>query len=299
MSQLTKAAKAQKREFVQEYKSINSIADAILSAARVAEVVPFFEAAGVPDINASKSKKISFVRSSVLSLLPSFGGAGVVFSTNKEKAQTFSESATAADFTNCGELGRELGTMTDKGRAVYFFRTRSRLDYVIAEDRGKAGKLYKLDEKGERVREVVTFREYVCARGNTYNAAEVADALLSFLGVPAAIAKEAAEKLAEKAAKALYKAEQAAAAAATTAEKAQEQAKKASERAQEKAAKAAEVAAAEGMTSAQAAEIVGKLESEKAAKAAEQAEQASRAKGEQVRKKANTKTKASEQVMTK
>lgn len=305
MSQLTKSARAQKKQIIANFRTFNFGAVATLGAARAEFLTPYFERAGVPEIGASNSACIKWARANMLPLLPACTIAavgGVSFTTNKEKALTFEEGTSADAFRNCGALSSELGANMGegKGRAVYFFRERSRLVDVVLQDNGAAGKVFKVDEKtGKRAKEVQKFREYITKRADSFTPAEMADAFLAACGVPAAIAAEAAQALAEKAAKALYKAEQAAAAAATTAEKAQEQAKKASERAQEKAAKAAEVAAAEGMTSEQAAQIVNEAEARKAAEQAEQAEQASKAKGENVRKKTNTKTKASQQVTTK
>lgn len=305
MSQLTKSASAQKKQILVNFRSFNVGAVAVLTAERVPFLSSYFERAGVPAEGASRSALVGWARANMLPLLPACtiqAVGGVCFTTNKEKALTFEEGTSADAFRNCGTLSSELGAnMGDgKGRAVYFFRERSKRVPVVVADNGAAGKVYKVDEKtGARVYEVVTFREYITKRADTFTPAEMVGAFFSACGIPAAIAAEAAQALAEKAAKAVHAAEVAASTAANTATRAQEQAKKASERAQEKAAKAAEVRAAEGMTSEQAAKIVNEAEERKAAEQAEQAEQASKAKGENVRKKANTKTKASEQVTTK
>ena len=305
MSQLTKSASAQKKQILVNFRSFNVGAVAVLTAERVPFLSSYFERSGVPAEGASRSALVGWARANMLPLLPACtiqAVGGVCFTTNKEKALTFEEGTTADAFRNCGALSSELGANMGegKGRAVYFFRERSKRVPVVVADNGAAGKVYKVDEKtGARVYEVVTFREYITKRADYFTPAEMVGAFFSACGIPAAIAAEAAQALAEKAAKAVHAAEVAASTAANTATRAQEQAKKASERAQEKAKKAAEVRAAEGMTSEQAAKIVNDAEARKAAEQAEQAEQASKAKGENVRKKANTKTKASEQVTTK
>ena len=305
MSQLTKSARAQKKQIIANFRTFNFGAVATLGAARAEFLTPYFEAAGVPEIGASNSACIKWARANMLPLLPACtisSVGGVCFTADKSKAQTFEEGTSAEAFRNCGALSSELGASLGegKGRAVYFFRTRSRLVDVVLQDNGAAGKVYKVDEKtGKRAKEVQEFREYITKRADTFTPAEMADAFLAACGVPAAIAAEAAQALSEKAAKAVHAAEVAAHTAANTAAKAQEQASKAQERAQAKAAKAAEVLAekaAEGMTSEKAAEIVNAIEARKAAEQAERAEAESKRKGENVRKKANTKTKASEQV---
>ena len=305
MSQLTKSASAQKKQILVNFRSFNVGAVAVLTAERVPFLSSYFERAGVPAEGASRSALVGWARANMLPLLPACtiqAVGGVCFTTNKEKALTFEEGTSADAFRNCGALSSELGANMGegKGRAVYFFRERSKRVPVVVADNGAAGKVYKVDEKtGARVYEVVTFREYITKRADTFTPAEMVGAFFSACGIPAAIAAEAAQALAEKAAKAVHAAEVAASTAANTATRAREQAEKASERAQEKAKKAAEVRAAEGMTSEQAAKIVNEAETRKAAEQAEQAEQASKAKGENVRKKANTKTKASQQVTTK
>lgn len=305
MSQLTKAAKAQKKQIISNFRTFNFGAVATLGAARAEFLAPYFESAGVPQIGASNSACIKWARTNMLPLLPACiisGVGGVAFTPNKEKALTFEEGTSADAFRNCGVLSSELGANMGegKGRAVYFFRERSRLVDVVLQDNGAAGKVFKVDEKtGKRAKEVQRFREYITKRADTFTPVEMADAFLTACGVPAAIAAEAAQALAEKAAKSVRAAEVAASTAASTAARAAEQAKKASERAQEKAAKAAEVRAAEGMTSEQAAKIVNEAVARKATEQAEQAEKASKEKGENVRKKANTRTKASQQITTK
>lgn len=305
MSQLTKSAKAQKTAFMASFKTFNAAAVVLLSTDRDPVLLPYFAAAGAPDTDASNQTQKDWARANVLPFLPSCtisAVGGVTFTTNKEKAHTFEEGTTADAFRNCGALSSELGANMGegKGRAVYFFRERSKRVPVVVADNGAAGKVYKVDEKtGARVYEVVTFREYVCKRGDVYPAAEFIGALFLALGVTQAIAAEAAEAMKEKAAKAIQAAEQAAARAADTAKKAAEQAKKAKARANDKRKAAAEKAAAEGMTSEQAAEIVGKAESRKAAEQGERAEGESIKAGENVRKKANTRTKASQQITTK
>lgn len=304
MSQLTKAAKAQKIAALANFKSFNAAAVVVLSTDRDPVLVPYFESAGAPATDASKQAQKDWARAAVLPFLPACtisAVGGVTFTTNKEKAHTFEEGTTADAFRNCGALQMETGAKLaeDKGRAVYFYREKQKRVPRIKQDLGAAGKIYETDKSGARVFDLVTVREYVCKRGDVYPAAEFIAALFLALGVTQAIAAEAAEAMKEKAAKAIQAAEQAAARAAATAAKAAEQAKKASERAQEKAAKAAEVRAAEGMTSEQAAKIVNEAEARKAAEQAEKAEQESKRKGENVRKKSNSRTKASQQVTTK
>lgn len=285
MSQLTKAAKAQKIAALANFKSFNAAAVVVLSTDRDPVLVPYFAAAGAPATDATKQAQKDWARAAVMPFLPACTIAavgGVAFTTNKEKAQTFEEGTTADAFRNCGALSSELGAnMGDgKGRAVYFYRERQKRVPRIKQDLGAAGKIYETDKSGARVFDLVTVREYICKRGDVYPAAEFIAALFLALGVTQAIAAEAAEAMKEKAAKAIQAAEQAAARAADTAKKAAEQAKKAKARAAEKEKAAADKAAEKGMTAAEAAEIVGKAESRKAAEQGEKAETASRANGE-------------------
>lgn len=304
MSQLTKSAKAQKNAFLANFKSFNSAAVVVLSTDRDTVLVPYFSAAGAPATDASKQAQKDWARAAVLPFLPACtisAVGGVSFTTNKEKAHTFEEGTTADAFRNCGALSSELGAKIaeDKGRAVYFYRERQKRVPRIKQDLGAAGKIYETDKSGARVFDLVTVREYVCKRGDVYPAAEFIAALFLALGVTQAIAAEAAEAMKEKAAKAIQAAEQAAARAAATAAKAAEQAKKAKERANDKKKAAAEKAAAEGMTAEEAQKVVQAAVNKRAAEQAEQAEKASKEKGENVRKKANTRTKASQQITTK
>lgn len=285
MSQLTKAAKAQKIAALANFKSFNAAAVVVLSTDRDPVLVPYFAAAGAPATDATKQAQKDWARAAVMPFLPACTIAaigGVTFTTNKEKAHTFEEGTAADAFRNCGALSSELGAKIadDKGRAVYFYRERQKRVPRIKQDLGAAGKIYETDKSGARVFDLVTVREYICKRGDVYPAAEFIAALFLALGVTQAIAAEAAEAMKEKAAKAIQAAEQAAARAADTAKKAAEQAKKAKARAAEKEKAAADKAAAEGMTAAEAAEIVGKAESRKAAEQGEKAETASRANGE-------------------
>ena len=302
MSLLSKAAKAQKIASLANFKSFNAAAIVVLSTDRDPVLVPYFEAAAAPATDASKQAQKDWARAAVLPFLPACTiCGGVTFSTNKERAQIFEEGTTADAFRNCGALSSELGANMGegKGRAVYFYRERQKRVPRIKQDLGAAGKIYETDKSGARVFDVVTVREYVCERGDVYPAAEFIGALFLALGVTQAIAAEAAEAMKEKAAKAIQAAEQAAARAAATAAKAAEQAKKAKERANDKKKAAAEKAAAEGMTAEQAQKIVQAVAAKDAEKAATKAEQASKAKGENVRKRTNTRTKASQQVTTK
>lgn len=289
MSQLTKAAKAQKKAFLADFRSFNAAAVVFLSTDRDAVLVPYFEKAGAPSTDASKQAQKDWARENVMPLLPfsTLSAVGAVtFTSNKEKALIFDEGTTADAFRNCGALVSELGAnMGDgKGRAVYFYREKQKRVPRVKQDLGAAGKIYETDKSGARVFDLVTVREYICQRGDTYPAAEFIAALFLALGISQAIAAEAAEAMKEKAAKAIQAAEQAAARAADTARKAAEQAKKAKARASEKEKAAAEKAAAEGMTAAEAAEIVSKAESKKAAEQGEKAETESRKNGEQSKK---------------
>lgn len=305
MSQLTKSASAQKKQILVNFRSFNVGAVAVLTAARCEYLTPYFERVGVPTVSASRSALISWARANMLPLLPACtiqAVGGVCFTTNKEKALTFEEGTSADAFRNCGALSSELGANMGegKGRAVYFFRERSKRVPVVVADNGAAGKVYKVDEKtGARVYEVVTFREYITKRADAFTPAELVGAFFSACGIPAAIAAEAAEALQLKAAKAAKAAEDAAARAAATAADAAKRAAAAEIRAAEKAEKAAEVVGACGLTAAERSEILTADAQKQAAKQAEQAEQASKAKGENVRKKSNSRTKASEQVTTK
>lgn len=302
MSQLTKSAKAQKAAFMANFKSFNAAAVVILSTNRDPVLVPYFESAGAPATDASKQAQKDWARAAVMPFLPACTiCGGVTFSTNKEKAHVFEEGTTADAFRNCGALTSELGANmgNGKGRAVYFYRERQKRVPRIKQDLGAAGKIYETDKSGARVFDVVTVREYICKRGDVYPAAEFIGALFLALGVTQAIAAEAAEAMKEKAAKAIQAAEQAAARAAATAEKAAEQAKEAKKRANDKKKAAAEKAAAEGMTAEEAQKIVQAVAAKDAEQQATKAEEASKAKGENVRKRTNTRTKASEQVTTK
>ena len=302
MSQLTKSAKAQKIAFMASFKSFNTAAIAVLSAEREQSLQTFFDAAAVPAIDASKQAQKDWARANILPLLPVCTIAavgGVTFTTNKEKAYQFTEDVTADAFKNCGALSVEFGAATGQNgalRTAYFYHERAKRVPVVAKDLGAAGKVYKVDESGARVFELVTVREYIAKRGDVFTAAEVINAFFAAVGITQAIAAEALEAAKLKAAKAVAAAELAAAKAATTAADAAEKAKNAKKRASEKAAAAVQVQAAENMTAADAAAIISEDASKKAATQGEQAEQASRAKGEQVRKKANTRTKASEQI---
>lgn len=284
MSQLTKSAKAQKSAILANFRSFNVGAVAVLTAERQDFLTPYFERSGVPAVSASRSALIGWARANMLPLLPActiFGG--VAFTTNKEKAYRFEEGTTDNAFRNCGALSSELGAKLaeDKGRAVYFYRLRSKRVPVVLADNGAAGKVYKVDEKtGARVYEVVTFREYITKRADTFTPAEMVGAFFSACGIPAAIAAEAAEALQLKAAKAAKAAEDAAARAAATAADAAKRAAAAEIRAAEKAEKAAEVVGACGLTAAERSEILTAYAQKQAAKQGEKAETASRVKGE-------------------
>ena len=311
MSQLTKSAKAQKSNIKSIARGFNFLGLACIEAARVAELQKFFEGAGVPDSDASNTEKKAWLRDNVSPRLPQlFNGTkwvAAVLGTNKKNAHRFNEGE--SDCTkNCGTLEQEFGTATGEMgalRSLYLYEERIKRVPRIKQDLGSAGKIYETDKNGARVFDLVSIRYYVCDRpkgsdgGDLYTLPEIMDAFFLALGIPQAIAAEAAEAAQLKAAKAVAAAEQAAARAKTTADKAKANAKKMAERATEKAKAAKAEQAANGMDSEQAQKIVNEAEARKAAEQAEQAEQASKAKGENVRKKANTKTKASEQVTTK
>lgn len=311
MSQLTKSAKAQKSNIQSIARGFNFLGLACIEAARVAELQKFFEGAGVPAADASNTEKKAWLRANISPLLPQlFNGAkwvAAVLGTNKEHAHQFCEGE--SDCTkNCGTLSQEFGTATgERGslRYLYLYEERTKRVPRIKQDLGAAGKIYETDKSGARVFDLVPVRYYVCDRpkgsdgGDLYTLPEIMDAFFLALGIPQAIAAEAAEAAQLKAAKAVAAAELAAARAKTTADNAKANAKKMAERATEKAKAAKAEQAAKGMDAEQAQKIVQADAERKAAEQAEQAEQASKAKGENVRKKANTKTKASQQVTTK
>ena len=300
MSQLTKAAKAQKSAILANFRTFNVGAVAVLTAERAEFLQPYFERAAVPAVSASRSALIGWARSNMLPQLPACEGfGGVCFTTNKEKAHTFAEGFDVSAFRNCGELSAEIGAKLAEGapRSCYFYRVRFKRVPVVLVDNGAAGKVYKVTEDGKsRVFDIVEYREYIAERSDSFSPAELVGAFFSACGIPAAIAAEAAEALQLKAAKAAKAAEDAAARAAATAADAAKRAAAAEIRAAEKAEKAAEVVGACGLTAAERSEILTADAQKQAAKQAEQAEKASKAKGENVRKKANTKTKASEQI---
>lgn len=320
MSRLTKANKAQKSAAKQEHGSFNVCAISVIKSLyndrgewAQPDLAQYLDRAAVPaydttakDVESRQACK-DYARENISCLLPAVcvGGSWshVVFTRNKKHAAQFVEGRTSAEsFRGCGDLSAEFGAATGENgalRSVYFYVEKQELKPIVDKDYGKAGKIYKTNENGDVLREPVKYREYVAYRGGVYTIAEIYDAFAVFFGIPQAIAAEHAEAMQLRAAKLLQGANVAAAKASAAAAAVAEQAKAAKAKAAETKKKAAETAAAVGMSAEQAAEIVSKAESEKAAKAAEQAEQASKAKGENVRKKANTRTKASEQVTTK
>lgn len=311
MLQLTKSAKAQKSNIQSIARGFNFLGLACIEAARVAELQKFFEGAGVPAADASNTEKKAWLRANVSPLLPQlFNGAkwvAAILGTNKEHAHRFNEGE--SDCTkNCGTLAQEFGTATgEKGalRSLYLYEERTKRVPRIKQDFGTAGKIYETDKSGARVFDLVPVRYYVCDRpkgsdgGDLYTLQEIVAAFFLALGIPQAIAAEAAEAAQLKAAKAVAAAEQAAARAKTTADNAKANAKKMAERATEKAKAAKAEQTAQGMNAEQAQKIVQADAERKAAEQAEKSEGESMKAGENVRKKANSRTKASEQVMTK
>lgn len=300
-SNLKKATKAQKNAFLASFKTFNAAAVVILSAEREPALVPYFEKANAPETDASKQAQKDWAREIVLPLLPACllpSVGGVTFTANKEKALIFDEATTPDAFRNCGELLQELGASLGegKGRAVYFYREKQKRVPRVREDFGAAGKLYETDKSGARVFDIVTVREYICKRGEQYTPAEFIAALFAALGITQEIAEQAARALELKAAKAVHAAEIAAERAKATAERAKEQATKAKKRAAEKAEKAEQVRQDKGLTGAEVANILQEDATKQAEQAAEKAEGESIKAGENVRKKTNTKTKASEQI---
>lgn len=299
MAQLTKkSVNAQKQAIKQEFLSFNSCAAAVLNVAPNEDVAPYYTAAGVPAKDESNTAKVAYMRAHVLPMLPqTSAGAPVVFTTNKARALNWLENESPV-FINCGELHREYGNASGEFgslRPVYFYRERVVFSSVVLKDNGAAGKVYKV-ENGARVKETRTVREYVAARTaytlTSKDGTGLIDLFFTFLGIPAALAEQAAAKAAEKAAKAVVAAEQAAVKAAATAKDAQTKADEMKARAKDKRKAAAAVASEKGLTSEQAAEIIAKAAPEQAAEQAEQAEQAAAAVSENVRKKTNTKTRA-------
>lgn len=297
MSQdLKKGARVYAQNINKQAKSINACAIITISADVPASVLPYVEKSGAPvgEICTSNTKKTAFFRSFVLPFYPSTlarplsDGAkweAVAFTTNKERAQAFTEnSASVESFRNCGELVQEFGKATGEHgalRSVYFYRIRKELRDVVLQDNGAAGKVFKVDEKtGKRAKEVHEVREYVCARGGVYTLQEARQYYFEALGVPAAIAAEAEQEAAEKAAAAVMRAEQAKARAEAAAVKALENAKKLQAAAAAKAEAAEQEQSAQGMTAAEAQKIEQAKAEAKAAKEAEKTENESRKKGE-------------------
>jgi len=312
MSKLTKAANEYGKNIATEFKKFSTGSAAALSAERPEYLLPYFPE-DVPARDASEREKTNWAYKNIMPFMPATIAAplcmddrwtSVRFVTKKEQAARFIEGkATPQMFRNCGALQMEIGTATGENgalRTVYFYRIKKKPVPVVLKDNGAAGKVYKVDEKtGKRAFELVEYREYIAPRGDVYTLNEIKNALFECLGIPQAIAEEALQAAELKAAKAVQAADIAAARAKAAAESAKANAANAKKRAadKEKAAKAEQ--AAKGMTAEQAAEIVQKNAEKVASEQAEQIEGESIKAGENVRKKSNSRTKASEQITTK
>ena len=287
MSQLSKGAKEYARNINKEAKSINACAIICLSADVPQSIKEYVTKSGAPvgdSEHSSNAKKIAFFRSVVLPFFPSCSVSsvgGVVFNRNKERAATFDESTSAEAFRNCGTLLYEDGAKGANGlKTRYFYRELSERKKRIKQDLGAAGRIYETDASGNVIYDVIKYREYVCARGGVYTLQEARRYYFEALGVPAAIAAEAEQEAAEKAAAAVMRAEQAKARAEAAAVKALENAKKLQAAAASKAEAAEQEQSAQGMTAAEAQKIEQAKAEAKAAKEAEKTENESRKKGE-------------------
>jgi hypothetical protein len=313
MTITAKSANAQKKNIKAYASGFYFLGLACIEAERESVLADYYKAAGVPKENASKTSKKAWLDEKLAHAFAQlFNGEkwrGAVLVTKKESAYQFTESENV--LTNCKNLDGlqiEYGKATGKDgalRTVYMYKEFSRLVPVVIQDNGAAGKVYKVGEDGKRERVKETYKKYVSLRATDKNGSELytleemIQVFLHVLGVPQALAQQAAERLQLKAAKAVTAAEQAKAIAANVAAKAKEQAAQAEEKAKAKADAAKAEQAAQSMTAAQAQEIVQAAEQAKAAEQAEKAEAKSRKRGENVRKRSNTQTKASKQLQTK
>ena len=291
---LTKSAKAQKTNIVAHASGFFFLGLACIEAAREEDLQEYYKRAGVPAINASnKAKKewlSEFLSPALMQINIGGSWVGAILSTRKDNAHTFAEGAAIEAVKNASGLQVEYGSKAaeDKPRTAFVYIVCKKREKVVKQDLGAAGKIYELEEDGKTVKtKIVEYNKYICKRptdknGNElYKLDELISAFFSVLGIPAAIAKEAAARTQLRAAKAVEAAHLAEIAAKQTAERAKEAAEAAEQRKADKAEAAAKAEADNKMTKAEAHEIVQAAENDKAAKEAAKAEKKQRQSGKQ------------------